>query len=206
MPDPRVKSRERNLASVTPDGSLDAVPPTATVSVATRLWDRFGHLVRELGRFGVVGGVAFAVDFAVFNVLLHRNVESLTAKTISTVIAATVAFIGNRFWTWRHRENSGLCREYLLYFFFNAVGLGIGLACLAIGHYGLGQLSPIFQTTLADNISGLLIGTAFGTLFRFWTYRRFVFVGSARSVTGDSAAVRDPLDSGPADLEPHRPG
>ena len=79
----------------------------------------------------------------------------LLAKTMSTVIAATVAFLGNRFWTWRHRERSGLRREYLLYFFFNAVGLGIGLACLAISHYGLGSIWPdVFQTQLADNISG----------------------------------------------------
>ena len=80
--------------------------------------------------------------------------EVLLAKTLSTVVAATIAFVGNRFWTWRHRERSGLRREYLLYFFFNAVGLGIGLACLGISHYGLGSIWPdVFQTQLADNIA-----------------------------------------------------
>ena len=96
------------------------------------------------------------------------------------MIAATIAFIGNRFWTWRHRERSGLRREYLLYFFFNAVGLGIGLACLGISHYGLGSIWPdVFQTQLADNIAAQIVGTAFGTLFRFWSYRRFVFIAPA---------------------------
>jgi putative flippase GtrA len=136
---------------------------------------RFGALVRELSKFGTVGGIAFAIDFAIFNVLLHQGFESLLAKTISTVLATTVAFAGNRYWTWRHREHANMARQYTLFFLLNAVGLGIGLTCLAISHYGLGAFWPEFQTPLADNISGQFVGTAVGTLFRFWSYRRFVF-------------------------------
>ena len=107
------------------------------------LLDRFGHLVRELSKFATVGGVAFLVDFTLFNYLTTaRGVEQVTAKTISTVIAATVAFLGNRFWTWRHRQRSNPAREYALFFFFNAVGLGIAVACLAISRYGLGSIWP----------------------------------------------------------------
>jgi putative flippase GtrA len=92
-------------------------------------------------------------------------------------VSATVAFLGNRFWTWRHRERSGLAREYTLYFIFNVVGLAIGLSVLGISHYGLGSVWPgIFQTTLADLIAANIVGTFFGTLFRFWSYRRFVFL------------------------------
>ena len=32
-----------------------------------------------------------------------------------------------------------------------------------------------FKTGIADNISGILIGTALATLFRFWAYRKYVF-------------------------------
>ncbi|GAA0816815.1 membrane protein [Spirilliplanes yamanashiensis] len=145
-----------------------------------RFRERFGHLVHEMGKFGTVGAVAFAVDLVIFTALIDNDVERLTAKTISTVIAATIAFIGNRFWTWRHRERTNLRREYGLYFFFNTVGLGIALAVLGISHYGLGAIWPhIFATKWADLISAQLVGTACGTLFRFWSYRRFVFVASA---------------------------
>ena len=103
--------------------------------------------------------------------------ETLTAKTLSTVVSATVAFLGNRFWTWRHRERSGLAREYLLYFFFNAVGLAIGLVVLGVSHYGLGAIWPdVFTTTVADLIAASIVGTFFGPMFRFWAYRRFVFL------------------------------
>jgi putative flippase GtrA len=154
-------------------------------------------LVREVSKFGTVGGIAFAIDLAIYNVLLSAGVETLGAKTISTVIATTVAFLGNRFWTWRHREHQHMARQYATFFFLNAVGLGIGLTCLAISHYGLGQIWPALQSRLADNISGQLIGTALGTLFRFWSYRRFVF----RPTVDEEPAVDE---KPPADEEPPR--
>jgi putative flippase GtrA len=199
MPGPPVKTRQRKQRNVTTPGTLGTVPETSPPP-HSGLRARLGALVRELGKFGTVGGISFTIDLVIFNVLLQADVETLFAKTISTVIATTFAFAGNRFWTWRHREHSNMARQYTLFFALNAIGLGIGLACLAISHYGLGQIWPAFQSRLADNISGSLIGTAFGTLFRFWSYRRFVFPARkageqhehpTASVTSPSSSLRD---------------
>ena len=161
---------------MTAAGSLVTVPAESSdQGRGHRLRDRFLVLGRELSKFGVVGAVAFVVDLVIFNVLLQAGFETLLAKTCSTVVAATVAFIGNRFWTWRHREHHSMARQYSTFFVLNAVGLGIGLACLAISHYGLGHFWPALQSRLADNISGQIVGTALGTLFRYWSYKRFVF-------------------------------
>jgi hypothetical protein len=46
----------------------------------------------------------------------------------------------------------------------------IAWACLAISHYLLGLTGP-----LADNISANGFGLVLGTVFRFWSYRKFVF-------------------------------
>jgi putative flippase GtrA len=81
-----------------------------------------------------------------------------------------------------------MARQYSTFFVLNAVGLGIGLSCLAISHYALGQIWPALQSPLADNISGQLVGTALGTLFRFWSYKRFVFRATP-------AEVSDPFDT-----------
>lgn len=139
-----------------------------------RIYQRFRDLIHEVGKFGVVGGFAYVVDTVLFAVLL-TVMGSYTAKIVATVVAATVAFIGNRFWTWRHRVRSGLAREYVLYFTFNAIGLGISLLFLWASRDGLGSIWPAFRTPLADLISANVVGLAAGTAFRFWTYRRFVF-------------------------------
>jgi putative flippase GtrA len=162
---------------VTAAGTLGSVPATSSTAPGRgpSLPDRAVALVREVGKFGTVGGIAFLIDLAIFNILLQAGLETLLAKTVSTVIATTVAFLGNRFWTWRHRSHDHMARQYTMFFFLNAVGLAIALCCLAISHYGLGHFWPALQSKAADNISGQLVGTAMGTLFRFWSYRRFVF-------------------------------
>ena len=150
--------------------------PKGVVARARGLYERFSHLVHELGKFGVVGAVCYVIDVVIFNLVRTGTGEPITAKVVSTVIAATFAFLGNRFWTWRHHERSGLHREYALYFGFNLVGLGISLACLWLSHYGLGAVWPeVFTTRLADNISANVIGVGLASTFRFWAYRRYVF-------------------------------
>ncbi|MDI1459912.1 GtrA family protein [Catellatospora sp. KI3] len=162
--------------------------PEPAAGLLPRLLGRFQHLLRELGKFGVVGGLAFLVDLAVFNLLLGP-MGWLAATVTSMTIAATAAFLGNRYWTWRDRESSSLTREYALYFFFNAVGLGITLAVLWFSHDVLGGAWPeVFQTRLADNVAKSLIGNAFATVFRFWAYRRFVFNGPRVELPQPAAA------------------
>lgn len=141
----------------------------------TRLYRRFQHLVHELGKFGIVGAVAYGIDSVLLIGLLELGSNEYLAKIIAATIAASAAFVGNRFWTWRHRARSNLAREYSLYFIFNAVGLGIALACLGINDI-LGRAWPqIFDTTLAIWVAANVVGLVAGSLFRFWTYRRFVF-------------------------------
>ncbi len=150
--------------------SVDGALPGSGLVAALR--ERFGHLVRELAKFGIVGAVAYIVDITTFNALRHDVMAErpLTAKVISTVLATTVAFVGNRQWTFRHRARQDLRREYILFFALNAVALAIALSCLGVSHYLLG-----FDSALADNISANVVGMLLGTVFRFWTYRKFVF-------------------------------
>jgi putative flippase GtrA len=175
---------------VTAAGTLGRVPPNS--SPPSGLRTRLRAFAREVSKFGVVGGIAFAVDLAIFNFLLQSGSETLTAKTLSTIVATTLAFLGNRFWTWRHGEHTHMARQYTMFFVLNAIGLGIALTCLAISHYGLGQIWPALQTPLADNIAGQLVGTAMGTMFRFWSYRRFVFRVTVAPEKHDPASAEPP--------------
>jgi putative flippase GtrA len=166
---------------VTTAGTLGFVPDTSPTQ-PTGLRARVRALFLEVGKFGTVGSIAFALDTLILNLLLLNGMETLVAKAISTALATSVAFFGNRYWTWRDQAHSHMARQYTMFFLLNAIGLGIAEGCLAISHYALGQIWPVLQSQLADNISGQLIGTAAGTIFRFWSYRRFVFRATATPV------------------------
>lgn len=142
---------------------------------------------KELGKFGVIGLVAYVIDLTVFNLLRFAGGEGplfdkpLTAKVISVLVATTFAYFGNRHWTFRDRTRSSFRREYTLFFVFNAVGMVISLSCLWISHYLLG-----FESALADNISANVIGLVLGTIFRFWGYHNWVFPNGVSSVEQNS--------------------
>ena len=143
------------------------------MSVVSRLRARYDVVAREAAKFGTVGAVAYAIDIGTYNVLhVVLGVGPLTSKALSAVVAATVAFVGNRQWSFRHRERTrAVHHEYALFFGLNAVGLLLALAALGFGYYVLDMRSP-----LATNIWANVIGTGLGTVFRFWSYRRFIWL------------------------------
>ena len=149
------------------------------------------RLVRELAKFGTVGGIAYVVQLAATNAFwLVLDASPLVGQALGVLIATVVAFLGNRFWTFNHRARTGLAREYALFFVFNAVGLGIQLATLGTSVYVLG-----FDGPLAQNIAGNVVGVGLGTLCRFWSYKRWVFPAQAEPGGGEAAAP----DAAPAD-------
>lgn len=136
-----------------------------------RVWyQRFQQLVHEVAKFGVIGALGFVVTDGGSN-LLHFQLGQgpLKSNIIATVVATLVTYLGNRYWTFRHRQGSTMRREYVLFFALNAVGLGIQLACLDFTVYVLG-----LDSKLPYNIA-LVFGIGLGTLFRFWSYRRWVW-------------------------------
>jgi putative flippase GtrA len=130
-------------------------------------------LYREMIKFGVVGALAFVIDLGLANLLWHTVLPDkvTTAKIISGAVATAFAWVGNRQWTFRHRISRRVHHEVGLFFVVNGIALLLSAAVLFVSHNLLG-----FTTTLQDNIA-TIIGIGFGTLFRFWAYRKFVFAG-----------------------------
>jgi putative flippase GtrA len=132
---------------------------------------RLDRLVKELGKFCSVGAVAYVVQIGVTNLLWQvAQAEAMTGQLIGTLCSIAVAFVGNRFWTFRDRARTGYWRETALFLVMNGVGMAIQLACLGVAVYLLGLEGP-----LAQNIAGNVVGVGLGTLFRFWSYRTWVF-------------------------------
>jgi putative flippase GtrA len=153
---------------------MTAPQPTSGLSrLVQRARDAMDVIYREMIKFGVVGALAFVIDLGLANLLWHTVLEDrvTTAKIISGIVATLFSWVGNRQWTFRHRRSRPAHHEVALFFGVNLVALGIATLTLAVSHYALG-----FTSTLADNVA-TIVGIGLGTLFRFWTYRRYVFAG-----------------------------
>jgi putative flippase GtrA len=154
------------------------------------LYQRWRHLVHELAKFGIVGAFNTALDFGIFNLLyVGLGWPALGANSASVAVAATSSFFMNRHWTFRHRANTGLRREYTLFFLLNGVGLLIANACILFVEQVLDQTGPLWLNIA--KVAGLILGM----VFRFTTYRRWVFLSperaAARSVAEGSVAELD---------------
>jgi putative flippase GtrA len=169
------------------------------IPVVRSFYARVQHLVHELAKFGVVGGLAFLIDFALFNALhFGLDIGVLTSRTLSTIVAATFAYFGNRHWSFKHRAFTGVRREYVVFICITAVGLAIQLAVLGVARYVLD-----IRGVIALNLIGFGLGTALATIFRYLAYKRWVFMSperaAARSIGGGT--VPTPA-GGPGDVPP----
>ncbi|MER7374345.1 GtrA family protein [Streptomyces lanatus] len=145
---------------------LQSSPPVSGKSVRQRL-DR---LVREVAKFGAVGGAGLLVNLLVFNLVRHvTDLQVVRASVIATVVAIIFNYIGFRYFTYRDRDKSRRTKELTLFLLFSAVGLVIENGVLYAATYGFGWDSP-----LQSNIFKFL-GIGIATLFRFWSYRTWVF-------------------------------
>jgi putative flippase GtrA len=130
-------------------------------------------LFHEVMKFGTVGLINFFLDVGLFNALVVGPLahKPITAKALSTVVAATSSYFMNRHWTWRHRARTGVRREYALFLLLSGIALGITLGCLAFGEYALHQ-----DSLLARNFWGNVVGVGVAMVFRFWSFKRWVFL------------------------------
>ena len=89
-------------------------------------------------------------------------------------------------------------RETVLFFVLNGTGLGIQLACIGFTNYALGLTDK-----LASNVA-LLLGICLGTLFSFWSYRKWVWIAPTASPALAPAvfAAEQPTQSHPVHAAP----
>ena len=146
-------------------------PPSSSFQQLAGLYRRFRQLIHEGAKFLIVGAIGIVVTNLVF-IPLHGplGLGPLTSVTIATIAATAVTFLGNRYWSFRHREGAGTAREGATFFVLNGVGLLIQYAVLGFSNYALGL------TTKIENVIAVNLGIGLGTLFRFWSYRKWVWV------------------------------
>jgi putative flippase GtrA len=136
--------------------------------------DRLRHLGPELVKFLMVGGICFVVDTVLsyvfrFEVGLGPN----TAKSVATILATVLSYVLNRLWSLAHRvdEERGHRRDIVTYGVISAAGLVLTWIPISITVYLLDERGKVAY------LVAIVIGTVITTVFRYWAFRRWVFVG-----------------------------
>jgi putative flippase GtrA len=135
------------------------------------LYERFRHLIHEGAKFLVIGAIGTIVTFGAANAL--QGIGRYKAVTIATILATCVTYLGNRYWTFRHRQSNGNTRDSIAFFVLNGIGLLIYYGCI-----GLTDLAGLGSSKIWYNVA-LVVGTGLGTLFRFWSYRKWVWTSKS---------------------------
>jgi putative flippase GtrA len=155
------------------------------VSSVRKLYERFRLLIHEGAKFGIIG-IAGVIVYNLVNSWLHFGVGAgpLTSATVAVIVTTVTSYVANRYWSFRHRERSTVPRETVMFFALNGIGLLIQWAVVGFTYYGLGDTSKL-SNFIANNV-----GIVLGTLFRFWSYRKWVW------------SAPQPVPEGHEELEP----
>lgn len=121
----------------------------------------------QLLRFGMVGGVGFAVDAGVLLALTALGGAPLLMRVLSFAAAVVVTWALNRRWTFAATEQRG--REFLAYLTVQSGGMVVNFAVFA----------AVLTWTAQTPLIALAAGSALATAVNFTGARIWVF-GSDR--------------------------
>jgi putative flippase GtrA len=139
------------------------------MSRLSALHTRLKFLYREIAKFGLVGIAGIFVNMIALNLLLSAGLRTVRASVVATIIAIAFNYIGFRYFTYRNADKSQRGKEVGLFVLFSVIGLVIQNGILYAATYGMG-----WDGRLANNFWSLT-GIGVATLFRFWSYRTWVF-------------------------------
>jgi len=161
------------------------------VAVLRALYVRFRQIIHEFAKFGIIGVGGLIITNVGYALLHSHGVGPVSSATIATIVATIVAYIGNRYWSFRHRERTSVPREGLIFVVLNGIGLLIQDAVVAFNSYVLHLEHHKVAEFLALNI-----GIGLATIFRFWSYRKFVWRLAPTDDSGTGAVPGPPAPSG----------
>jgi putative flippase GtrA len=161
---------------------------------------RYWFLAKEAVRFCVVGLSGLALTDCGANLLRYEvGLSGLVSFAIATVVATALTYIASRYWTFRHRERSGVGRETAAFFAVNGIGILISEGCIELTYLMHGDSGLAYNLALNG-------GAGLASIFRYWSYKNLVWREGATAQAREDRQPRARLRRPPwlARLSPER--
>ena len=92
------------------------------------------RLIEQLMKFGIVGIVAFVIDYGLMIVLAEIfGVNYLLSATISFIISVIFNYSASMRYVFTHKEGMSKRREFIIFVMLSVIGLGINDLLMWLG-------------------------------------------------------------------------
>ncbi len=130
-------------------------------------------LIAQFMKFGVVGVIAFIIDYGLLMVLSQAfGMDPVIAAGISFTVSVIFNYVASMRYVFTHREDMSKRREFVIFVVLSAIGLGINEVIIWAGVQAWGDGALAVTVTK-------LIATVVVMVWNFVTRKKFLDAGDA---------------------------
>lgn len=119
---------------------------------------KINKLINQILRFGIVGGVAFVIDYSILYILIEfGGIDSLISAAIAFTISVIFNYIASIKWVFDVNKKQTK-KDVIIFFGLSIIGLGINELIIYIGnniniHYMISKLASTFIVMIYNFIT-----------------------------------------------------
>ena len=139
-----------------------------------RIWEcGMKGLIEQFLKFGVVGAIAFLIDYGVLMLLSQViGMDPVISASISFVVSVVFNYVASMHYVFTRRDDISRRREFTIFVILSAIGLVINEIIMVIGVNALGDSALMVTITK-------LVATAIVMVWNFVSRKKWLDAGDS---------------------------